>query len=278
MEWLFFGVLAYLSYSISSSLDKYFMKKGNNPIITNTLKMIFDGIILLFLGFLFFDLHFSKTLILMSIPLGLFYALSGIFYFASLKSEDVEIVIPYLQAFSLLLLFFFSIILFNESITYLTLIAVLLIIIGIYINLSKDGLAVPKLGKGIIIMTLSVVFSVIYSLLAKSFLFNFDPLSLAITMYFSCSVFLATYSIFNQRKNFKIVNTKIFISAIFGALGTFLLFKALSLGDGSKVFPLAGLESIFVFLIAIIFMKERFQWHRFIGIIIAVIGIYLLSI
>jgi len=38
------------------------------------------------------------------------------------------------------------------------------------------------------------------------------------------------------------------------------------------------LQSVFVFIIALMFLKEKFYWHRLIGTIIVVIGIYFISI
>jgi transporter family protein len=67
------------------------------------------------------------------------------------------------------------------------------------------------------------------------------------------------------------------VAAFFGVIGTFLLYTALSKGDASKIYPLAGLQSIFIFIIASIFLREKFKWQRLIGIIVVFAGIFLLS-
>ena len=66
--------------------------------------------------------------------------------------------------------------------------------------------------------------------------------------------------------------------AVFGALGTLLFFLALSIGNASKVYPIAGVESMLIFIFAILFLKERFEWHRFLGTGIIVLGIAFVSI
>jgi drug/metabolite transporter (DMT)-like permease len=41
---------------------------------------------------------------------------------------------------------------------------------------------------------------------------------------------------------------------------------------------MAGVSSVTVFLLATVFLKEKFHWHRFIGTLIVVVGIYLISL
>lgn len=256
------------------------MNRGYNPISTNTFKMFFDGVILLIIGFLFFNLNFTFELFLWSLLLGGIYALSGIIYFASLKLKDVKTVVPYLQSSTLLLIFVSSIILFNEIANIFNYIGLVLILIGIYAVLSRKGLKFPKLDKAILLISVIVILNVIYSLLVKNLLFNIQPINLAIMMYFSSTIILACYVLLSrkQRELFDIKSSKIIVAAFFGAMGTLLLYSALSIGYASKVYPIAGLQSVFVFIIASIFLRERFYWHRLAGIITVFLGILLISL
>lgn len=61
--WLLLGLMSYFSFVISTSIDKHLMAKGENPINVNTYKILFNGIILLIIGYLFFDLNFDSKLI-----------------------------------------------------------------------------------------------------------------------------------------------------------------------------------------------------------------------
>jgi uncharacterized membrane protein len=56
------------------------------------------------------------------------------------------------------------------------------------------------------------------------------------------------------------------------------LFSAAALGNASKVYPLAGLQSAFIFIIALLFLKEKFYWHRLAGTVIVFLGIFLVSL
>ncbi len=279
-KWLLLGILSYLSYAISTSIDKHLMNKEYDPANTNTLKMFFDGLILLIIGFLFFNLNFTFELFSWSLILGGLYAISGILYFTSLKLEDVGIIIPYLQSSGILLIFISSTIIFNEIVNIFNYIGIALILIGVYAVLSENGFKIPKLNKAVFLVLTIVILHTIYALLTKNLLFKIEPINLAIMMYFSSAMFLAGYlALFKRQKKLHNINgSKIIVAAFFGAMGTFLLYSALAVGNASKVYPIAGIESVFVFILASIALKEKFYWHRVAGTIIVFLGIFLISL
>jgi uncharacterized membrane protein len=67
-------------------------------------------------------------------------------------------------------------------------------------------------------------------------------------------------------------------ASLFAATAVGLLYTALSQANASKVYPLAGISSVTVFLLATVFLQEKFHRHRFIGTLIVVLGIYLISL
>lgn len=282
--WLLFGILGYLSYSISTSIDKYMMNKKYNIIKTETFKMFFDGIILLIIGLVFFNLNFTYNLFLWSLVLGVIYALAGIIYYNSLKLKDVEEVVPSIQSLTILLVFTGSIIIFKELVNYFNYVGVILILAGVYFVLSRNQLKIPKFDRAILLIMLIIILTTIYLLLVKKLLFNIEPINLAIMMYFSTTMILVFYQLFFKRESlssifqFKPKISKVMIAAFFGAIGTFLIYYALSIGNASKVYPLAGLQSVFIFIIASVFLKEKFYWKRLIGTAIVFLGIFLVSI
>lgn len=278
--WLVLAILSYFSYSISTSMDKYFMNEGYDTAGTTTLKMFFDGIILLMFGLLFFDLTFTFESLLGASVIGILYALSAIIYFTSLKLKDVDIIMPYFQSFAILLIFISSTVLFNEFVNLYNCIGVALILIGVYVVLSKNGFKVPTLDKGIFLISVVVILNTVYSLAVKKLLFDIEPITLAIMMYFSATIILSCY-MFLSGKQKKLLDTKkhkIILSSFFAATGVFLLYSALSVGNASKVYSVGGLESVFIFIFASLFLKEKFHWHRLIGIFIVVAGIFLISL
>ena len=278
--WLLLGILSYLSYAVCTSIDKYLMNTKYDPLVTNTVKMFFDGITVLIFGLLFFNLEFTSELLYWSLPLGALYALAGILYLKSLKSADAVTVIPFMQSFTILTVFICSIFLFSLTASNYNYIGILLIVTGVYLVLSKDKLKIPKIDRTMFLVTCSVIILTIYILLVKAALYDINPVNLAVMMYFSSASILFGYTVFKNRQKqiFNIKNLKIIPAGFFGGLGTLLLYAALSMGEVSKVYPIAGLQSAFVFIIATIFLKERFYRNRLLGTIIVFAGIYLTSV
>ena len=71
--WLLFGILAYVFYGISSSIDKYFMKHVYRPIATYMFKMFFNSLTILLVGIFFFNIELTLRLCLWSILFGSLY-------------------------------------------------------------------------------------------------------------------------------------------------------------------------------------------------------------
>lgn len=278
--WLFLGILAYLLYAISSSIDKRLMDHGFNPAGTNALKMFLNGAILLVVGLLFFDLSFSFGLLGLYLLLGIINATVGVMYFRSLKAREVEVVIPYLQSMTLLLVFLSSVVLFSETANAFNYLGIALILIGVYAVLAEKGFAFPRIDSSIVFLSVLTVLNVVYALLIKTLLFDFEPITLAIIIYLSSAVVQGIY-IFRpggQRKELNVSLRKVLFTSIFGAFGTLLLFSALSIGYASKVYSVAGLQSVFVFVIAASLLKQRFYLHRLLGAVVVFAGIFLISL
>lgn len=277
--WLILAILCYVSHAISSTIDKTMMNRGNTPLSVNAIKMLYDGIILLLIGVFFFKLNFTVDSALWALLLGAIYAVSGILYFNTLKLRDAAVAIPYLQSATLLLTFLGSVVFLSEAPNTFNYIGIVLIFIGVYALFIEKGIKLPKFSKTFFIMAGAIVVMTIYSLLAKNLLGKMEPINLAIMMYFSSALFLFLYVlIFNKHGTIKIYKSpRLIAAAFFGAVGTFLLYSALQIGEASQVYPIAGLQSVFIFILASFFLKEKFYMHRLVGIITVVVGIYFIS-
>ncbi len=281
--WLWLGVASYLSYAISTSLDKYFMNKKNDPLSTNTFKMFFDGMILLVVGLLFFSVEFSGAVLWWSMLLGLIYAASGMFYFKALQLENVHVLMPYSKSSQIILIFAGAVIFLRESVSFANLAGMTAIVLGVYVLLSPRLFQFPLFGKGLLLMSFNTILTVAYSLLVKKALevLPASPITLAIGMYFSTTLFMFIYMLLagdrkNGRLGLEAKSISIFISAVFGAGGTLLLYLALATGKAAQIYPLAGVHIVFVFFLAVLLLKEKFSWTRLTGTLMVFAGIFLL--
>lgn len=283
MLWIIFGIVANLFFAISATIDKSMMNHKFKLVKTNAIKTFYDGMILLFFGIIFFDVNFFNEGVLIAAALGFIYATAGVLDFNALRLKDVEEVVPFSQSSMILLTFLGSLLFLGEKPIIVNYVGLVVILIGIYVMLSNDGIHIPKIDKGFFFMSSSVILLVIYSLIVKKTLFNVEPINLAIMMYFFTTFFLILYQLIFEKKKVKevfpnnIKYFKTFGAAFFGAIGMLCSYTALSIADVSKVMPLVGLQSVFVFLIATIFLREKFFWHRLFGTIIIVSGITLVT-
>lgn len=277
---LLLSVLSYLAFAISTSIDKFFMNNGHNPILTNTLKMYFNACVLLILGLIFFDFNLGVNLIFAALCLGFLYALAGVLYFKSLQLVDLQVFLPISQSLIILILFVVSIILFQEKVFFGNVFGIILLMLGLCCFVANKGFSLLSGTKSSLTLVAMIVFSVLYGILVKFFLFYVEPINLAILMYFSSALFLTVYLFFRRKEEdtLNIRSAKILVSAFFGAMGTFLLYMALSVGDAAKVFPVNALQFVFVFIFAILFLREKFCWRKLWGTLIVVMGVYLVSL
>jgi drug/metabolite transporter (DMT)-like permease len=251
---------------------------------TNTLKAAFNGTILAIIGVLFFDLFSTTQVTYMMLIPGIIYAVSAVIYYSILKVKEISITMPLYQSLSILFVFISTVIIFQERVTWLNYLGIAGIGLGVYLVVSEQGLQLPRIDKASLLIFLLLPIDVISALVVKTLLFDIKPLPLAISMYLSAACLLFFLQVFSKKHHFPAFTElvpklpKILCASFFGAMGTFFLFSALILGNASKVYPLAGLTSIFIFLLATFFLKEHFLWHRLLGTILAFAGIYFISL
>jgi len=275
-QWLILALLSNLFYAISSSIDKYIMNGRSNPIRTNATKMFFDGTILLAVGLIFFNIHIDLDLLVAASILGLTYAGSGIAYFLSLKTTNVNVIMPLNQS-AVLFVFLFAVFFLNEAVDLFDYIAVMLVFLGSYVIVSNKKLEMPRLDPGLVLIIIMVLFASLWAISAKVLVSTIEPISLAITMYYFSSVFTFAYSFLNNKEKSEIEIPKIALTALFGSFGTLLLYLAFAIENASKVYSIGGIRSVFVFFIAAIFLKEKFNLNVIIGTLMVILGIYLIS-
>ncbi|MBN2517512.1 MAG: DMT family transporter [Candidatus Altiarchaeota archaeon] len=283
-EWFLFALSGSFLHSISTVIDKYILDREFDIVLTAILKMLFNGSLLLIVALSLLHLDVTLNTLFGASVLGVIYGVSGVIYYKSLKSGDVGEVAPYVQSGTMLLIFVFSLMLFGEYADIPNYLGVVLASLGIYILLSKKGFLPPILNKGVLFMSAAIVLNTIHSLLSKWFLFDAEPMDLIILMYLSAAFTITLYNISSRRSTHKIFSygfagaSRVLVSSVFASAGTFFIYLALSIGEASRVYTTVGSLSIFVFLIAVVFLKEKFYLHRLAGIISAVLGIYLIYI
>ncbi len=282
-SWLVLGLLGYVAYSASTAIDKYVMRERYYPIAVDAVKMLLDCLVLVIIGALFFTVTLpALSQVWPVIVLGALYGASGVYYFRALQEGDVSEVVPYQLGSRILLIFVGSLFLFDEAATPLNWLGLGAILVGVGLVLSPKGL--PRWNRGLMLISVSLLFNVLFSLLAKHLVAGIQPIVLATMMYGSSALVVTAYLLLRKplwkaaERTLGLQGLRhIGASALFAGIGTLLVLSALKVGEASKVYPLTALETVLLFLIGVVLMKERFSWPRALGVLAIGLGIILVA-
>lgn len=285
-SWLLLGLLAFTSFGISCSVDKYILKERYYPLIVDAANVLVNSLFLIIAGLLFFDITIPwGWKLLPIIGLGLLFAASITFYFFSLKEGDATYILPFEHSVNIIFIFFFSLFIFDEVAVWYNVLGILLLVVGVFLIISDGRFGLPKFSNAIKFSLLSAGFYVAFQLLAKHLLVDVSPITLAFIFYFTAAIavsifLLARPSLWRKaERTFELKGlSHVAVSSLFGASGAFLLLIAVSLGDASKVYPLSAFQEVIILLIAWLFFHEKLHWWRLLGIAVIIFGIILVSL
>ncbi|MBR9692429.1 DMT family transporter [Candidatus Woesearchaeota archaeon] len=282
--WLLFAIAAYTTLAVSVSIDKYVLNEHYYPLIITFVNMLFDAIILFFIGTFVFAMSLPSLAELpVLLLLAFFYTVMLVLYYEGMGKGDVTRVYPYGRALSIFALFFLSLFFFGEQASAWQYVGIFLLLIGVFLIISKR-FELPKLDKAFILISGATVFGIVYSLLAKHFLVEISPVMIAFTTYLFGTVMLFIYLLarksvwYDAERTLELPGAShVALSAIFGSVGFLLFMLALELGEGSKVYPLAALQTLLVVLAGWLFLKEKPTTWRVAGVVAILLGIILVA-
>jgi uncharacterized membrane protein len=233
-------------------------------------------------GLLFLQIQITASLLLLAAIPAFLLAVSFVVYLRVLQRKNASEIQPFSQSLDTLFIFLASIILLHEPATLPNYAGILVMVGGIYLVLAEHITTRPRLDRNLLIIAALVPIDIAYALLVKTFLGTAEPIALAVSIYLMAFLMLTVVSLFLRRQPTK-VSLKpqiriVLVASLCAAAAAAFLYTALSQANASKVYPMAGVSSVTVFLLATMFLKEKFHWHRFIGTLIVVLGIYLISL
>ena len=282
--WFIFGIFGYMIGAVVGVLDKHMMNQRYHPVTTVLMRILFNAVFLGCAGLLFLNLTITPSLLLLAVIPAFLLAVSFIIYLRVLQRKNASEIQPFSQSLDTLFIFLASIIVLHEQVNLVNYVGILVIVIGIYLVITEHITKVPRMDRNLLIIVALVPIDVSYALIIKIFLGTTKPIALAVSIYLMAFLMLAIISLFMRRKirptkaSFKSQLPFVLTASLFVAVGVAFLYTALSQANASKVYPMVGVSSVTVFLLATIFLKEKFYVHRFIGTLIVVLGIYLISL
>ncbi len=282
--WLIFSLIGYMIGAIAGILDKYMMNQQYHPVTTVLLRTLFNAVFLGSAGLLFLNLRITPSLLILATIPAFILGITFIVYLFVLKRRNVSDIQPFSQSLDVLFIFLASIILLNEQVSIANYVGILVIVIGIYLVLTEHITKVPHFDRNLLIIVALVPLDIAYALLIKIFLGTIEPISLAVSIYLMAFLMLSIISILMRRQlkptksSIKSQLRIVLTASLCAAASIALLYTALAQANASKVYPMAGINSITIFFLATLFLKEEFHLHRFFGTLIIFLGIYLISL
>jgi uncharacterized membrane protein len=274
--WFILSLLGYMIGAVAGILDKFMMNQQYHPVTTVLLRTLFNAIFLGSAGLLFLNLNITASLLFLATIPAFLLAISFVVYLRVLKRKNASEIQPFSQSLDVLFIFLASVVFLHEPVALVSYVGILI--------LAEHITKRPRLDRSLLIIMALVPIDIIYALLIKTFLGSAEPIALAVSIYLMAFLMLIVVSLL-QRRQIRPTSALlkpqlriVLVASLFAATSVGLLYTALSIGNASKVYPMAGVSSVTVFLLATVFLKEKFHLHRFIGALIVVLGIYLISL
>lgn len=282
--WILYSLLAAFFAGITS----LFAKVGANKIDTKTATMIRSFIILIFSFIIVICNRTIKEINNLDYKTSIFLIISGITttllwfsYFKALQLADISKVSP-IDKTSIIITLILSIIFLNEQITIIKLISIIFIVIGtILMTYEKNSKSQDK--KWLIYAFLTALFTSIATIVGK---IGLDKINSDLAMFLRTIIvfiiLIIAVTLNGNLKNIKYISKKnyifLFLSAITTGLSWLFYFKALQKGETTIVFTIEKLSIVVAVVTSIIFLNEKINTRKVIGLSIICIFTIILAL
>jgi drug/metabolite transporter (DMT)-like permease len=281
MTWLYYSLGAAICFTCLNIFSRVVSVDSKNP---RALTLAFNLVCIVMAIFLFLVTgSYKKVVLPTQTEVWVYFAIATFcygmferlrFYTAKLLDASIYSVISNI---SVVMAFFLSLFLYNETLTLSKFIGFILILISLIlvINIKKSKILLKGLWFGIIT---SVLIGIGWSLDKKGAIF-FSPETyniLAWTIPFII-IFFPSIKIKEIKLEFKKFSWKIILLAFFNFVGYYLTLKAYMLAEATKIIPVIQLSTLMTVIAGVFLLKEKNNLTKklFAGVI-AVIGVFLL--
>lgn len=262
-----------------SALGKQYARRGGESLPFNINKALIGTILFLVLGFMSgFSWHLETML------LGLFYGISlCVSMHAGFKALSIGpmALTSIIASFSLLIPFLFGIILWNETLTLLKFIGIILLLFAIFfINIKKEN---GFSAKWLFCALITLLSNGICSVIQKIHQIQFPALYRTEFMFWALLcvsiVLLVTHNAKRNKKTplkFSLLGTS---AGVANCLANYIVLYLSATENASVLFPIISVANIItVWTIGILFFKEKLRLLQTIGLIIGIISVVLLKL
>ena len=285
--WILYAFLSAIFAGITSILAKIGLKNTNSNVVTairTLVVLIFAWLVVLIAGTYEEIPHISGKTLFFLIASGMATGASWLCYFKALTIGDVNKVTP-VDKTSTVLAMIIAIIFLHESLTWIKVICMVLILVGtlLMIEFKETEHRHNEKKSWLFYAVLSAIFAAITSTLGKIGVTEIDStLGTAIrTIVVLIMAWIVVFVTGTQREVKRVDRKNLFAIVASGITtgGSWIFyFKALQTGDVSVVVPIDKLSIIVTVAFSAIFLKERVTLKSGIGLLLIVAGTLLLLV
>lgn len=210
---------------------------------------------------------------------------SWLCYFKALQTGDINKVVP-IDKSSTILTVLLALIFFNESVTVVKAVAVVIMAVGTFLMIEKKDVKQNESEfkrSWLIFAVLSAVFASLSSLLAKAGMNNAES-NLGTAIRTAVVLVMAWMVVFVTKKQGEIKKIEkkelafILLSGLATGASWLCYFKALKDGQASVVVPIDKLSILVSILFSYIVFKEKLTKKSLLGLILIVVGTLMMII
>ncbi len=292
MLWVYLTLLAVAIWGISNIIDKHVISlRVKDPLVP----LVIDGFVVLFYSLAIFVVHGisipNTFFILGSIVLGLLYFMVLLFYYKSMKLEEVSRAIPLMGLHPIITLLFATIFL-GEIFSGIKYIGIFFLVAGGFMLVVKKGvrLTITKALPWLILFNLFIAIYYVFMKYLLGFSDFWSVFALAQIGFFIGFLFLLPFHFKETKRIIKTAKKTVgfvLVSQVFNFIGVLLYMAAASIGFISLVAALEQTQNIIVLFYAIILsifmpkiLKEEIKGSvillKIIAIVCMFIGAYLI--
>jgi len=263
LNFTYIAVLSALFGSVAIVLARVLLKelRSRDMLAINFLIM---AAILLLLSPGFYYFKYSPMAVLLVLVIAIIDAFANYFYFKTFEKSEASLAAPALSL-APVFTFMFGWLVLSEKVDWLSIVISLIIIVGVmFFSFNfKDW---HKVGKETILPALLSSFLFGISALPAKYLLSTLHITNAPTLYMIRAALIALLSLLFFRFSIRDINLKqfrwLFVRSIFVIAQWLLLYFALTIGNTGVTVTLANITPIFVFILGIIFLREKFTYKK----------------
>jgi len=280
MIWLYYAVGSAIFAGITAIIAKVGIKKTDSDVATaiRTIVVLACACVMVKLVGSYDTIHnISKRSFEFLILSGVATGASWLCYFRALQLGDVNKVTP-IDKSSTVLTMLLAVILLGEQATTYRVIAMVLIGIGTYLMVAKQGSSKKsKNKKWLIYAIFSAVFASLTAILAKIGINGVESnLGTAIRTFVVLLMAWLIVFIKGKQKQLKYITFRsgifICLSGLTTGLSWLCYYKALQMGEASVVVPIDKLSIVPTIVFSSVFLKEHLSKKAFAGLIFIIAG------